>query len=311
MEQMEFYLSNPPCLSIPVSDADKLLNCSNLLCTKLYLYLLRVGKSVTPEQAATDLTASVADIKKAGRELKNMGLMSTAGKGTVPPEEKIPEYEKNYIVNRSKDDEIFKALLLEAERVVGHQLGGPDLNILFGIYDHLGLPAEVIFMLLTACQEQVQEAYGPGRMPTMRKIEQQAYIWAREEIMTLDLAEAYLNKRRERKNLYNQIKRMMDIWDRKFVKSELNYINDWLDKGFGLDALAIAYDRTITQTTGMNWAYMNRIIQNWHEKGLHTPEEIEAGDKPLGKTKQPIAPQSFTAVQGGEKERLMKLLEDI
>lgn len=311
MNQMEFFLSNPPCLSVPVSDADKLLGCSNLLCLKLYLYLLRTGKSVTPEQAANDLGTSVADIKKAGRELKTMGMMGTANKGTPPPEEKIPEYEKSYIVNRSKDDAIFQELLMEAERTVGHQLSGAELNIMFGIYDHLGLPAEVIFTLLTACKEDVQELYGPGRLPTMRKIEQQAYIWAHEEIMTLDLAEAYLNKRRERKNIYNQIKRMMDIWDRKLVKSELNYINDWLDKGFSVDALAIAYDRTVTQTTGMNWAYMNRIIQNWHDKGLHTPAEIEAGDQPLGKSKQSAAAPTPAPTQGDELKRLKEMFGNI
>ena len=309
---MEYYLSNPPCLSMPVSDADKLLSCDNLLCMKLYLYLLRTGKSVTAERAAQDLGIAPAELKKAARELKAMGLMSTAGKGTVPPEEKIPEYEKNYIVKRSMEDENFVGLQMEAANIVGHTLSGQELNTLFGIYDHLGLPAEVIFMLMYACLEDVQETYGPGRLPTMRKIEQQAYIWAREEIMTLDLAEAYLNRRRERKDLYNQIKRILNIWDRNLVKSELNYINHWLDKGFGVDALAIAYDRTVTQTTGMNWAYMNRIIQNWHEKDLHTPEEIEAGDKPLGKPKQATAAATtFSPAQGGEKERLMKLLEDI
>ena len=308
---MEYYLSNPPCLSMPVSDADKLLGCENLLCMKLYLYLLRTGKSVTAERAAEDLGIAPTELKKAARELKAMGLMSTAGKGTVPPEEKIPEYEKTYIVKRSMEDANFVGLQTEAANIVGHTLSAQELNTLFGIYDHLGLPAEVIFMLMHACKESVQEAYGPGRLPTMRKIEQQAYIWAREEIMTLDLAEAYLNRRRERKDLYNQIKRILNIWDRNLVKSELNYINDWLDKGFGVDALAIAYDRTVTQTTGMNWAYMNRIIQNWHEKDLHTPEEIEAGDKPLGKPKQTPAAATFSTAQGGEKERLMKLLEDI
>ena len=67
MEQMEFYLSNPPCLSIPVSDADKLLGCSNLLCMKLYLYLLRAGKSVTLERASEDLGIAPADLKKAAK----------------------------------------------------------------------------------------------------------------------------------------------------------------------------------------------------------------------------------------------------
>jgi len=308
---MEYYLSNPPCLSMPVSDADKLLGCDNLLCMKLYLYLLRAGKSVTHERAAEDLGIAPADLKKAAKELKAMGLMGTAGKGKLPPEQKIPEYEKTYIVKRSKEDPLFQDLQIEAANVVGHTLSGPELNTLFGIYDHLGLPPEVIYVLMNACMEEVQEKYGPGRLPTMRYIEQQAYIWAREEIMTLDLADAHLNRRRERKDTLNQIKRMMGIWDRAFTKTELNYLNDWLDKGFGIDALAIAFDRTVTQTNGMKWPYMNRIVLNWHEKGLHTPEEIEVGDKPLGKPAHKSAPQVAVAPQSGEKERLMKLLEDI
>ena len=79
----------------------------------------------------------------------------------------------------------------------------------------------------------------------------------------------------------------------------------------GIDAIAIAFDRTVTQTNGLKWPYMNRIVQNWHEKGLHTPEEIESGDKPLGKPAQKQPSPTISPAQGGEKERLMKLLEDI
>lgn len=308
---MEYYLSNPPCLSVPVSDADKLLGCSNLLCMKLYLYLLRAGKSVTPERAAEDLGIAPAELKKAAKELKSMGLMSTAGKGKLPPEQKIPEYEKTYIVKRSMEDANFEGLQIEAANILGHTLSTQELNTLFGIYDHLGLPPEVVCILMNSCLEEVREKYGPGRLPTMRHIEQQAYIWAREEIMTLDLADAYLNRQRERKNTHNQIKRLMGIWDRAFTKTELNYLNDWLDKGFGIDAIAIAFDRTVTQTNGLKWPYMNRIVQNWHEKGLHTPEEIEAGDKPLGKPARKQTPRTVSPAQGGEKEQAMNILEII
>lgn len=311
MNQTEYFLSNPPCLSIPVSDADKLLGCSNLLCMKLYLYLLRAGKSVPHQRAAEDLGVGHAELKQAAKELKSMGLMSTAGKGQLPPDQKIPEYEGSYVSKRTKEDAAFAAVLAEAEQVLGKLLSNQEEKILFGIYDYLGLPAEVIFVLLNACKEDIQERYGPGRVPTMRQIEQQAYIWAREEIMTLDMADAYINRRRERKNILNQIKRMMGIWDRALTKTEVNYLNDWLDKGFGLDAIAIAFDRTVTQTNGVKWPYMNRIVQNWHEKGLHTPEEIEAGDKPLGKLAAKSAPQTTAAPSGDEKERAMKILEMI
>ena len=31
---------------------------------------------------------------------------------------------------------------------------------------------------------------------------------------------------------------------------------------------------------GMNWAYMNSILKNWHAKGLHSVAAIETGDRP-------------------------------
>ena len=311
MDQMEYFLSNPPCLSVPVSDADKLLGCDNLLCLKLYLYLLRAGKSVTLQRLCEDLNAAPADVKKAAKELKAMGLLGTAGKGKVPPEQAIPEYEKSYIAKRSMEDSAFEALQMEAAQILGHTLSAQELNTLFGIYDHLGLPPEVICVLLVSCVEDIHERYGPGRLPTMRQIEQQAYVWAKQEIMTLELADSYLMRRKQRKDVQSEVKRVLGIWDRALTKTETDYINSWLDMGFGTDAIAMAYDRTVTQTGSFKIAYMNKIMLNWDKKGLHTPTEIEAGDTPPAKTKQPAAGQPVSRTPGGEKDRLMKLLEEI
>ncbi len=315
MDHTEYFLSNPPCLSVPVSDADKLLSCSDLLCLKLYLYLLRAGKSVTLERASEDLNIAPADLKKAAKELKSMGLMGTAGKGKVPPEQAIPEYGKSYIAKRSMEDPLFEAMQEEAAQCVGHSLSGPELNTLFGIYDHLGLPPEVIYVLLTYCKEEIQDKFGPGRLPTMRQIEKTAFIWANEEIMTWEMADAYIARRKQRKDTLSEIKRMLGIWDRALTKTETDYINDWLDKGFGLDAINIAYDRTIAGTGAFKPAYMNKIMQSWHSKGLHTPAEIEEGDKPMGKKQNQPAPRvqtgSGNAVPVGEKERLLRLLNEM
>ncbi len=309
MEHTEFYLSNPPCLSMPVSDADKLLGCDNLHCMQLYLYLLRMGKSVTAERAAQDLRMTSADLKKAARELKAMGLMNSSGRGTPPPEQAIPEYGKQYIAHRSMEDPNFEAMQEEAAQIVGHSLSGQELNTLFGIYDHLGLPAEVIYVLLHHCKSEIQEKYGPGRLPTMRQIEQTAYIWAKEEIMTLEMADEYVQRKDERKDVHGEIKRLLGIYDRALTKSETDAINDWLDKGFGPDAIALAFDRTVAGTGGFKLAYMNKIIQNWHSKGLHTPAEIEVGDVLPGRktANKPAAPAA-----GNEKQRaedILKLLK--
>ena len=314
MDHTEYFLSNPPCLSVPVSDADKLLGCSDLLCLKLYLYLLRAGKSVTLERASEDLGIAPADLKKAAKELKTMGLMGTAGKGKVPPEQAIPEYGKSYIAKRTMEDPIFETLQQEAAQTVGHSLSGPELNTLFGIYDHLGLSPEVICVLLTYCKEEIQEKFGPGRLPTMRQIEKTAFIWANEEIMTWEMADAYIARRKERKDVLGEIKRMLGIWDRALTKTETDTFTDWLEKGFGLEAINIAYDRTVAGTGDYRLPYMNKIMQSWHSKGLHTPAEIETEDKPMGKKQNQPAPRSQTngnATPSGEKERLLRLLNEM
>ena len=314
MDHTEYFLSNPPCLSVPVSDADKLLGCSDLLCLKLYLYLLRAGKSVTLERASEDLGIAPADLKKAAKELKTMGLMGTAGKGKVPPEQAIPEYGKSYIAKRTMEDPMFEAMQAEAAQCVGHSLSGPELNTLFGIYDHLGLPPEVIYVLLTYCKEEIQDKFGPGRLPTMRQIEKTAFIWANEEIMTWEMADAYIARRKERKDVLGEIKRMLGIWDRALTKTETDTFSDWLEKGFGLEAINMAYDRTVAGTGDYRLPYMNKIMQSWHSKGLHTPAEIETEDKPMGKKQNQPAPRSQTsgtATPSGEKERLLRLLNEM
>ena len=41
----------------------------------------------------------------------------------------------------------------------------------------------------------------------------------------------------------------------------------------------MAYERTCLNTGGLNWAYMNKIIQRWHQQGLRTAEAVRSGDR--------------------------------
>ena len=49
--------------------------------------------------------------------------------------------------------------------------------------------------------------------------------------------------------------------------------------GFDAEAVSIAYDRTVTNTGALKWSYMNKILQSWNEKSLHTAAEIEEKDR--------------------------------
>ena len=215
----------------------------------------------------------------------------------LPPAEELPEYRAEDIVRRSKEDDAFAAIVAEAQKVLGHVLSSSDLKRLFGIYDYLALPPEVVLELLNYCVSISCSPSGEGRRPSMRFIEKEAYAWVHMEIFTLEQAEEYIQKSQLRRGDIGKISEALGIRGRALTPSEQRFICSWLDMGFTLDAIELAYDRTVTNTGALKWGYMNKILQTWHEKKLHTPAEIEANDprrkpasaaKPAAKQDKPI-----------------------
>lgn len=260
--------------------ADKLISAHDGDVALLYIWLCRNGE-FSADRAARDLCKTSREIESAFEKLSRLELASPAPvsvKKLPEPEEKLPEYTANDIVQRSACDDGFKAVIEEAQRIYGRMLSSADMKTLFGIYDHLGFPPELLCLMLNYCAELFAAKYGPGRLPTMRSIEKEAYAWANREILTLEQAEEYIANATQRRSDTGLIQEALNIRGRALSSTESKYINSWLDMGFDAEALAIAYDRTVTNTGSLKWSYMNKIVQSWHEKGLHTADEISEKD---------------------------------
>lgn len=243
----------------------------------LYIYLCcRGGEDL--ERAARELCRTMGEISAAWEKLQRMGLLPgerAFQDRPVPapkpaPTEELPEYETEDLVRRSREDAGFSAIVTEAQKVLGHVLSSSDLKRLFGIYDYLALPPEVILMLLNHCVSISQ-----GRRPSMRFIEKEAYVWANREIMSLEQAEEYIRSSRRRREDVGRIKESLGIRGRELTATEQKYISSWLDMGFGEECISIAYDRTVTNTGALKWNYMNKILLSWHEKGIHNAAQLE------------------------------------
>ena len=109
----------------------------------------------------------------------------------------------------------------------------------------------------------------------MRFIEKEAYVWANREIMSLEQAEQYIRSSRQRREELGTIKESLGIRGRELTATEQKYISSWLDMGFGEDCIALAYDRTVTNTGALKWNYMNKILLSWDEKKLHSRDQVE------------------------------------
>lgn len=241
----------------------------------LYIYIKRVG-SFDAERAARDLCRTRGEIAAAWEKLRRMGLAQEV-RALPAVQEGLPQYTAADLSRRSAEDGAFSAILAEARSVMAKNLSSNDMRVLFGIYDYLALPPDVILVLLHYCGEKCDRLYAGRRSPTIKSIEQEAYRWANREIVTLDMAEEYIARENERLDRGEQIKKLLAI-QRELTPTERRYIGAWVEAGFDDEVISLAYDRTVTQTGAMKWPYMARILQSWQEKGLFTVEDIEAKD---------------------------------
>ena len=273
--------------SISSAIADKLISAHDGDVALLYIYMVRRGGHDL-DAAARDLCRTMSEISAAAEKLQRMGLMpdgaapakAAAKEEKLPPPDEIPQYRSEDIVRRCKENGEFAVVVAEAQTALTHTLSSVEMKTLFGIYDYLALPPEVIMMLINYCVARCREQSTPDhpRRPSMRSIEKEAYNWVHQEILTLDQAEEYRRRQRERRDALGRAKAAVGVHGRELTPTETKYLSAWLDMGFDEDALAIGYDRTITNTGALKWSYMNKIMQSWHEKGLHSAEEIESGD---------------------------------
>ena len=255
----------------------------------LYLALLRHHGTVPPRSLAGELRWERGRIEAAELTLRTLGLIASAD---VPPEpaDERPVYQRIEIAEQLDSSGEFRLLTAEVERKLGKKLTTPDLGILLGLYDHLGLPADVIYLLVCHCTERMQRRYGEGRRPTLRQIEKEGYAWARMGIETQAAAAEYLKKYAERQGMVPAYMRVLQLGDRLPVPSEEKYLIAWQEMGFPPETVAVAYDKTMFKCGEFKWAYCNGILKRWHEAGWHTPEAVAAGDRPPAPSRRQTHP---------------------
>lgn len=305
MDDAKLKLTPAEVLAVPVNVADGLIRAGDGHAALLYLHILRHGGELDQTAAARELSLSRQAVGLAAETLCRLGILS--GGCTPRPAQELPEYEAQDVVRRTAEDPEFVALLGEAQNVLGRVLTTADVKKLFGIYDELALPAEVIMLLINHCREEHEARYGGERNLGFAYIEKEAYVWHDREIVTYEQAEEWLAEKARRKSAMGQIRRELGIQNRRLSPTEQKYLSEWLDLGFGPEEIAMAADRTVTNIGELRWRYMNSIVQSWHKMGLHTVPEIEQGDrKPSAVKRKPNSVDTPVPTQDNVKtlERL-------
>ena len=261
------------------SEVRKLLGAASADGALLYIYL-KSGNPVSDGAQALNLTP--ARFRCAMATLRQLGLWQEEKQAHLLVGER-PVYSEHDVLEADSNDVEFKSLRGEVERQLGRNLNTEELKILLGFIRYLGLPGDVISVLICYCKDRARQR-GSLRNPSLRTIEKEAYAWAEAGIDNLEEAAAFIQTQNVRASRIHRLQNQLQIRGRNLTAAEERYARSWLDMGFEDEVIDMAYERTCLNTGGLNWAYMNKILQRWHEAGLHTAEAIRTGDrKPASK----------------------------
>ena len=259
---------------IPEADARRLLSAANGDAALLYLYI-HCGND--PAGAGASLRMPEQRFSCAAATLRQLGMWPEEKRLTIATGER-PNYTERDVLDTLEREPSFRSLYGEVQRRLGKALNTEELKILLSFVRYLGLPEDVICVLVTYCQERARRK-GSLRNPSLRTIEKEAYAWAERGIDTMEEAAAFI----QAQNVYHSrlagLMRILQIRGRALTAAEEKYARAWLDMGFEDDLIAMAYERTCLNTGGLSWAYMNKILARWDQAGFRTVEDVRAGDR--------------------------------
>ena len=283
------------------SEVRKLLGAASGDGALLYIYL-KAGNA--PADAPQALNLTPARYSCAMATLRQLGLWQEEKQRKIPVGER-PVYSEHDVLAADSGDMEFKSLRGEVERLLGRNLNTEELKILLGFLRYLGLPGDVISVLICYCRERARQR-GSLRNPSLRTIEKEAYAWSEAGIDNLEEAAAFIQAQNVRNSRLHRLQEQLQIRGRNLTAAEERYASSWLEMGFEDDVIAMAYERTCLNTGNLNWAYMNKILQRWHEAGLHTAQAVQSGDR------KPGAPRGSNGELGqAERAAIQRMLSEV
>lgn len=268
-------------LALPRAHVRALLRAGDGNAALLYLLLADSGAAEEDAAICRALHWDRAALTAAEEGLQKLGLLgekTETEQPLQPPQPEKVEYSRADIAAMLEQDRNFTAL----RDAVGHKLNKimteKDDAMLLGLYDYLGLPPEVIFLLVGHCIQRTERRYGPERRPTMRQVEKEGYRWKRLGLMSQELAEEYLKDYARKQSIIPQMMDALHLGGRDPVSREVEFLERWIGWGFSPEVVEQAYERTVFKCGKMEWKYCNGILRDWDKKGLHTAEEIASRD---------------------------------
>lgn len=171
-------------------------------------------------------------------------------------------------LNMYKRHDSIAQLFMICEKYLGRMLSSTDQQVLYGLYDWLNMPLDLIEFLVEYCAS--------NNHTHIRYIEKVALSWVDSGIQTVEDAKSQVSITKK----YRTIFKALGMNSETITKQHRTLFDKWLDT-YQLDMAIIleGCKRTVTHTNKPTLNYLDRILTSWHESQVKTLADIEKLDK--------------------------------
>lgn len=181
---------------------------------------------------------------------------------------RAPTYTGKQALAYVESNKAFSSLCNECSAIMGKSFTAHDYNNMMQLKSYYKFSDEFVLLLIAHCVEIDKSSWA-----YIRKTASNLYD---EGINSYSKLEEHFAARRNKRSLEYKIRRLLGIGEREFTKSEKNVIEKWIGLKTDFDLISKAYDITIEKCQGkLSYAYMAKILENWHISGIKTLEDAE------------------------------------
>lgn len=168
---------------------------------------------------------------------------------------------------KRQHDSIAKLFMI-CEKYLGRLLSSTDQQVLFGLYDWLNMPLDLIEFLVEYCAS--------NNHTHIRYIEKVALSWVDNGILTVEDAKNQVSITKK----YRTIFKALGMNSETITKQHRTLFDKWLETyQFDMEIILEGCKRTITHSNKPTLNYLDRILTSWHESHVKNLEDIGKLDK--------------------------------
>ena len=247
---------------------------------KIYLYLIflsKYGKDVKLNDLSKKLNIPLKEINDGTKFLEEQGLImkKTTGYVIIDLQEVTLHnlYTPNLSLSKEKIEQNAKSkskskAIEHINNMYFQGIMGPswynDIDLWFRKY---AFDEQVMIALFDYCYKR--SALHRNYVQTV------AEAWASNKVKTWNDLDNYYSNQESLNKIKKSIAKKLGKYN-GLTQYEQAYIENWVSNfGYDMDIIEIALKRT-TFKQNPTFEYINNIITNWHERGLKTPEQVNA-----------------------------------